>query len=352
MKIGDLDLGYRPLLLAPMEDVTDISFRVLCREQGADMVYTEFVPSDGLIRDASKAIAKMQTLEEEAPVGIQIYGHLQDSMVEAAKMAANAAEIAGGHGADVIDINFGCPVSKIAGRGAGSGMMREPDKMVAITKAVVEAVPNKPVTVKTRLGWDDNSKIIVELAERLQDVGIKALTIHGRTRCQMYRGQADWSLIGEVKRNPRMYIPIIGNGDIVDGPSAKRAFDDYGVDAIMIARATFGRPWIFREIKEYLAAAAGKGLSDSYAGIISEHGEVGALCLWPSVKERCKIARRHLDLSLKYKGEPRGIYEMRRHLSSYFKGLPEFKETRIRMVTTLDKDELYNILDEIEQRWG
>jgi len=403
MKIGDLDLGYRPLLLAPMEDVTDISFRVLCREQGADMVYTEFVPSDGLIRDASKAIAKMHTLEEEAPVGIQIYGHLQDSMVEAAKMAANAAEIAGGHGADVIDINFGCPVSKIAGRGAGSGMMREPDKMVAITKAVVEAVPNKPVTVKTRLGWDDNSKIIVELAERLQDVGIKALTIHGRTRCQMYRGQADWSLIGEVKRNPRMYIPIIGNGDIVDGPSAKRAFDDYGVDAIMIARATFGRPWIFREIKEYLAAADGKGLSDSFRystpsqalcqmdtvesgleGGISRRGEgvsdasdrshpedseslkghrpleggwgveklSEAEGLWPSVKERCAIARRHLQLSLQYKGEPRGIYEMRRHLSSYFKGLPEFKETRIRMVTTLEKDELYNILDEIEQRWG
>ena len=241
MKIGNLDLGERPVLLAPMEDVTDVTFRVLCREQGADMVYTEFIPSDGLIRDAAKAIAKMRTLEEEAPVGIQIYGHIPESMVDAARMADRAAEIAGGHGADVVDINFGCPVSKIAGRGAGSGMMREPDKMVAITKAVVEAV-GRPVTVKTRLGWDDGSKIIVELAERLQDVGIQALTIHGRTRCQMYKGKADWTLIGEVKNNPRMHIPIIGNGDITDGPSALEAFERYGVDGIMVGRASFGRP--------------------------------------------------------------------------------------------------------------
>ncbi|HCZ22779.1 MAG TPA: tRNA dihydrouridine synthase DusB, partial [Rikenellaceae bacterium] len=251
MKIGSIDLGERPLLLAPMEDITDVTFRLLCREQGADMVYTEFIPSDGLIRDADKAIAKMHTYNEESPVAIQIYGHIPESMVEAAKMADHAAEIAGGHGADVIDINFGCPVTKIAGRGAGSGMLREPDKLVAITKAVVEAV-DKPVTVKTRLGWDDNSKIIVELAERLQDVGIQALTIHGRTRCQMYKGTADWTLIGDVKNNPRMHIPIIGNGDITDGPSAARAFDRYGVDAIMIGRATFGHPWIFREIKYYL----------------------------------------------------------------------------------------------------
>ena len=330
MKIGNLDLGERPVLLAPMEDVTDVSFRVLCREQGADMVYTEFVPSDGLIRDASKALAKMKTLEEEAPVGIQIYGHIPESMVDAAKMADRAAEIAGGHGADIIDINFGCPVSKIAGRGAGSGMMREPDKMVAITKAVVEAV-GKPVTVKTRLGWDDNSKIIVELAERLQDVGIAALTIHGRTRCQLYKGAADWTLIGAVKANPRMHIPIIGNGDITDGPSAREAFDRYGVDGIMIGRATFGHPWIFREIRYFL-----------------EHGEP----LPPlSVAERVALARRHLALSLKYKGEPRGIYEMRRHLSCYFKGLPDFKETRMRMVTTLDVAELYDILDTIEKRY-
>ena len=331
MKIGSLDLGERPVLLAPMEDVTDASFRILCREQGADMVYTEFIPSDGLIRDASKAIAKMRTLEEEAPVAIQIYGHIPESMVEAAKMADRAAEIAGGHGADVIDINFGCPVSKIAGRGAGSGMMREPDKMVAITKAVVEAV-GKPVTVKTRLGWDENSKIIVELAERLQDVGVQALTIHGRTRCQMYRGQADWTLIGEVKNNPRMHIPIIGNGDITDAVGAREAFDRYGVDAIMVGRATFGHPWIFREIKHYLAT--GEQLPPM------------------GVRERVDLAKRHLALSLQAKGEPRGIYEMRRHLSCYFKGLPEFKETRMRMVTTLDPVELGQILDSIAERYA
>ena len=331
MKIGNLDLGERPLLLAPMEDVTDRSFRILCREQGADMVYTEFVPSDGLVRDAVKALDKMRTLPEEAPVGIQIYGHIPEAMVDAARMADKAQDLVGGHGADVIDINFGCPVSKIAGRGAGSGMMREPDKMVAITKAIVEAVPDKPVTVKTRLGWDESSKIIVELAERLQDAGIKALTIHGRTRCQMYKGSADWTLIGEVKRNPRMHIPIIGNGDITDGPSAKRAFDDYGVDGIMIARASFGHPWIFREIKHFLA-----------------HGEPMPPL---SVAEKVALAKRHLALSLAEKGEPRGVYEMRRHLSCYFKGLPDFKDTRIRMVTTLDVAELYDILDSIAERW-
>ena len=330
MKIGSLDLGERPLLLAPMEDVTDASFRVLCREQGADMVYTEFVNSDGLIRDVPRTIAKMKTLEEEAPVGIQIYGQHPDAMVEAARMADRAAELAGGHGADLIDINFGCPVSKIAGRGAGSGMMREPDKMVAITQAVVKAV-GKPVTVKTRLGWDDNSKIIVELAERLQDAGISALTIHGRTRCQLYRGAADWTLIGAVKANPRMHIPIIGNGDITDGPSAREAFERYGVDGIMIGRATYGHPWIFREIKYFL--------------------EKGEPMPEPSVAEKVALARRHLALSLALKGEPRGIYEMRRHLSCYFKGLPNFKETRMRMVTTLDVAELYSILDSIEQQY-
>lgn len=330
MKIGNIDLGERPLLLAPMEDVTDVSFRVLCREYGADMVYTEFIPSDGLIRDAVKAIAKMKTLEEESPVGIQIYGHIPESMVDAAKMADRAAEIAGGHGADIIDINFGCPVTKIAGRGAGSGMMRYPDKMVAITKAVVEAV-GKPVTVKTRLGWDDNSKIIVELAERLQDVGIQALTIHGRTRCQLYRGEADWTLIGEVKNNPRMHIPIIGNGDITTPQKAKEAFDRYGVDGIMIGRATFGHPWIFSEIRHYLRTG-------------EEMEPMG-------VKERVALAKRHLALSLEYKGEPRGIFEMRRHLSCYFKGLPDFKDIRMKMVTTLDKDELNGILDYICERY-
>ncbi len=331
MRIGDLDFGNRPLFLAPMEDVTDVSFRILCKEQGAAMVYTEFVPSDGLIRDADKAIAKMRTLPEEAPVGIQIYGHIPESMVEAAKMADHAAEIAGGHGADIIDINFGCPVSKIAGRGAGSGMMREPDKMVAITKAVVEAV-KKPVTVKTRLGWDESSKIIVELAERLQDVGIQALTIHGRTRQQMYKGAADWTLIGAVKANPRMHIPIIGNGDITDGPKAKEAFDRYGVDAIMIGRASFGHPWIFNEIRHYLDTGS----------------ELPSL----STQERVQLAKRHLDLSLQYKGEPRGIFEMRRHLSCYFKGLPDFKQTRMKLVTTLDPEEIRNTLDYIADHWA
>ena len=331
MRIGDLDFGNRPLFLAPMEDVTDVSFRILCKEQGAAMVYTEFVPSDGLIRDADKAIAKMRTLPEEAPVGIQIYGHIPESMVEAAKMADNAAEIAGGHGADIIDINFGCPVSKIAGRGAGSGMMREPDKMVAITKAVVEAV-KKPVTVKTRLGWDENSKIIVELAERLQDVGIRALTIHGRTRQQMYKGSADWTLIGEVKNNPRMHIPIIGNGDITDGPKAKEAFDRYGVDAIMIGRASFGHPWIFREIRHYL--------------------DTGEQLPPLSVSERVALAKRHLDLSMQYKGLPRGVFEMRRHLSCYFKGLPEFKQTRMKLVTSTDPAEIHATLDYVAGRWA
>ena len=331
MRIGDLEFGDKPLFLAPMEDVTDVSFRVLCKEQGAAMVYTEFVPSDGLIRDADRAIAKMRTLPEEAPVGIQIYGHIPESMVEAARMADRAAEIAGGHGADIIDINFGCPVSKIAGRGAGSGMMREPDNMVAITKAVVEAV-HKPVTVKTRLGWDENSKIIVELAERLQDVGIQAITIHGRTRQQMYKGEADWTLIGEVKNNPRMHIPVIGNGDITSGPKAREAFDRYGVDAIMIGRASFGHPWIFREIRHYLHT--GEALPPL------------------SVEERVRLAKRHFELSLSYKGERRGIFEMRRHLSCYFKGLPEFKSTRMKLVTSTDPDEIRATLDYIATQWA
>ena len=331
MKIGDIDLGDRPVLLAPMEDVTDASFRILCREQGAAMVYTEFVPSDGLVRDAAKAIAKMRTIPQEAPVGIQVYGNIPESMVEAARMAENAAEIAGGYGCDLVDINFGCPVSKIAGRGAGSGMMREPDKMVMITKMIVDAV-RKPVTVKTRLGWDENSKIIVELAERLQDTGIKALTVHGRTRCQMYKGEADWTLIAAVKNNPRMHIPIIGNGDICSAERARECFERYGVDGIMVGRASFGHPWIFREIRHYL--------------------DTGELLPPLSVSERVALAKRHLALSIDLKGESRGVFEMRRHLSCYFKGLPDFKETRIRLVTTTDVSELYNTLDYIADRWS
>ena len=331
MKIGNIDLGERPVTLAPMEDVTDASFRILCREAGAAMVTTEFVSSDGLVRDVSKTIAKMHTLEEEAPVAVQIYGSIPEAMVDAAKMADKAAELAGGHGADIVDINFGCPVSKIAGRGAGSGMMREPDKMVAITKAIVEAV-GKPVTVKTRLGWDDNSKIIVELAERLQDVGISALTIHGRTRCQMYKGEADWTLIGAVKDNPRMHIPIIGNGDINSAQKAKEAFDRWGVDGIMVGRASFGHPWIFTEIRHLL--------------------DTGEELPPMSVKDRVALAKRHFQLSLDLKGPVTGVYEMRRHLSCYFKGLRDFKETRIKLVTSKDPAEIFATLDYVAARWG
>ena len=331
MKIGNIDLGEKPVLLAPMEDVTDYSFRKICKECGADMVYTEFVPAEGLVRDASKALAKLRTEEDESPVGIQIYGSDEDAMVRAAEMAAEAAAVAGGHGSDVVDINFGCPVSKIATRGAGSGMMRDPDKMVRLTKRIVEAV-SKPVTVKTRLGWDENSKIIVELAERLQDTGIQALTVHGRTRSQMYKGEADWTLIGDIKANPRMRIPIIGNGDIKSAAGAKNAFERYGVDGIMVGRASFGNPWIFSEIKHFLKT--GRELPP------------------PDIKERVRVAKKHFALSLKLKGEVTGVYEMRRHLSTYFKGIPDFKETRIRLVTSLDIAEILDTLDFISDKWG
>lgn len=331
MKIGNIDLGEKPLMLAPMEDVTDASFRFICKEFGADMTYTEFVSSDGLIRDAKKSLAKLVTYDYEAPVGIQIYGNIPEAMVDAALMAEKAAEIAGGHGADLIDINFGCPVNKIAKRGAGSGMMREPDKMVEITRMVVDAV-KLPVTVKTRLGWDEDSKIIVGLAERLQDVGIQALTVHGRTRCQMYSGEADWTLIGKIKENPRMHIPIIGNGDINSPQKAAEAFDRYGVDGIMIGRATYGHPWIFREIRHYL--------------------QTGEILPQMSVTDRVALAKRHLAKSIEIKGDRVGILEMRRHLSCYFKGLPDFKETRLKLVTLNDPQELYDTLDYIAGRWG
>lgn len=331
MKIGNIDLGEKPVLLAPMEDVTDASFRIVCKKFGADMVYTEFIPSDGLIRDAAKAIAKMKTSDDEAPIAIQIYGNDPDAMVEAAKMADNADQIAGGHGCDIIDINFGCPVNKIAGRGAGSGMMREPDKMVMITERIVKAV-SKPVTVKTRLGWDESSKIIVPLAERLQDAGIAALTIHGRTRCQMYKGEADWTLIGQVKENPRMHIPIIGNGDINSPQKASEAFRKYGVDGIMVGRASFGHPWIFREIKHYLTT--------------------GEILPSMSVNDRVALAKWHLSLSTGLKGPVTGVLEMRRHLSCYFKGLPDFKETRVKLVTAPTADEVMALLDYVSERWG
>ena len=324
MKIADIELGDKPLFLAPMEDVTDPSFRYMCKRFGADVVYTEFISSDGLIRDAWKSRAKLNIADYERPVGIQIYGHLVEPMVEAARIAESANP-------DIIDINFGCPVKKIAARGAGSGMMRDPDLMVEMTRQIVRAV-NKPVTVKTRLGWSDEQKNIEEIALRLQDVGIAALTIHGRTRAQMYRGEADWTLIGKIKNDPRITIPIIGNGDVDSAVKCKEMFDEYGVDGVMIGRATYGRPWIFRECRHYL--------------------ETGELLPQPSVVERVAIAKEHLAKSLEVKGDRVGILEMRRHLTNYFKGLPDFKQTRLKLVTSFDVDEILSTLDYVAERWG
>lgn len=324
MKIANVDLGDKPVSLAPMEDVTDPSFRLICREMGAASVYTEFVSAEALIRDIKSTTRKLDINDAERPVAIQIYGREPEAMVEAAKIVEQARP-------DILDINFGCPVKKIAGRGAGSGMMRDVPLMVEMTRRIVEAV-HKPVTVKTRLGWDDTSKNIEEIALRLQDVGIAALTIHGRTRAQMYRGEADWTLIGRVKNNPQIRIPIIGNGDVDSGPKATEMFDRYGVDGVMIGRATYGRPWIFREVKHFLTT--------------------GEVLLQPTVAERVAIAREHLQKSLEIKGEYVGILEMRRHLTNYFKGLPDFKATRLKLVTTLDIDELFATLDYIGDRWA
>ena len=324
MKIAGIEFRERPLFLAPMEDVTDPSFRYMCKGFGADMVYTEFISSDGLVREGAKSVAKLNISDGERPVGIQIYGHLIEPMVESARIAEAARP-------DVIDINFGCPVRKIAGRGAGSGMMRDVPLMVEMTRRIVEAV-KVPVTVKTRLGWDEEHRNIEEIALRLQDAGIAALTIHGRTRAQMYTGEADWTLIGRVKNNPLMKIPVIGNGDIDSPQRAAEAFDRYGVDWEMIGRATYGRPWIFREIRHYL--------------------DTGELLPQPSVCERVEIAKRHLAKSVEVKGERVGVLEMRRHLANYFKGLPDFKPTRLQLVTLTDVDEINATLDYIAQEWG
>lgn len=324
VKIADIELGDKPLFLAPMEDVTDPSFRFMCKRYGADVVYTEFISSDGLIRDAAKSLAKLNIYDYERPVGIQLYGHEIEPMVEAARVAEAA-------GPDLIDINFGCPVRKIAARGAGSGMMRDVPKMVEMTRRIVEAV-RLPVTVKTRLGWDEDCKNIIEIAERLQDVGIAALTIHGRTRAQLYKGEADWTLIGEVKNNPRMRIPIIGNGDIASAEGAARAFERYGVDGVMVGRATYGRPWIFKEIRHYL--------------------NTGERLPQPTVRERVELAKLHLAKSLEFKGEKVGVLEMRRHLSCYFKGLPDFKPTRLKLVTAGDPAEIVATLDYVAETWG
>lgn len=316
-------LGKYPLFLAPMEDITDPSFRFLCKMNGADFMYTEFISSDGLIREGQKSIKKLDIYDFERPIGIQIYGHLIDAMVEAARIAETAKP-------ELIDINFGCPVRKIANRGAGAGILRNVPLMIEMTEAIVKAV-KLPVTVKTRIGWDDENRNIVEVAERLQDVGICALTIHGRTRAQLYKGSADWTLIGAVKNNQRMKIPVIGNGDI-DGPlKARDMFNRYGVDGIMIGRATVGRPWIFRDIKHFL--------------------ETGELLPEPTISEKADLALFHLEKSLEFKEGTRAIYEMRRHLSNYFKGLPYFKETRLRLLTSTDPVKIKEIIGEIRIKW-
>ena len=322
MKIGTIDLGERPLFLAPMEDVTNGPFRLLCKEFGADMVTTEFVSSDALIRFVGKTQAKLSIAEAERPVAIQIYGRDVDSMVEAARICEAARP-------DVIDLNFGCPVKKVAGKGAGSGMLCNVPLMLAITRAVVQAV-KLPVTVKTRLGWDHDSRIIVELAEQLQDCGIAALAIHGRTRSQMYTGEADWSLIGRVKENPRMTIPIIGNGDITTPEKAREAFDRYGVDGVMVGRASIGAPWIFDEMKQYLC-----------------DGSVTPL----SVSAKMEVLRRQLRESVARLDERRGILHIRRHLAAtpLFKGIPHFRETRIAMLRAETLADLYPILDRVEE---
>ena len=321
MKIGNITFGKYPVFLAPMEDVTDISFRLLCKQFGADMVYTEFVSSDALIRHVNKTKAKLEIAVEERPVAIQIYGRDVSSMVEAAKLCEEVQP-------DILDLNFGCPVKKVANKGAGSGMLKNPDLLLEITKEVVKAV-KIPVTVKTRLGWDNDNKIIVDLAERLQDCGIAALTIHGRTRAQMYTGEADWTLIGEVKNNPRMIIPIIGNGDISSPENCKQAFDRYGVDVVMIGRASIGAPWIFKEVKHYMHA-----------------GE-------PAPKESFQwyldILKKQVLQSVERLDERRGILHFRRHIAAtpLFKGIPDFKPKKIAMLRANTIEELFNLMDKL-----
>lgn len=319
MKIGKLDFGERPLFLAPMEDVTDIGFRMLCKRYGAAMVYTEFVSADAIIRSIKSTLDKMSINDAERPVGVQIYGRDVESMVEAARIVERVNP-------DLIDLNFGCPVKKVAGKGAGSGMLRNIPLLLDITRNVVQAV-STPVTVKTRLGWDNDSLVITELAEQLQDCGIKALTIHGRTRAQMYTGEADWRLIGEVKRNPRIHIPIIGNGDITTPEEAKRAFDDYGVDAVMVGRATFGRPWVFKEMRDYIDNTPSTALT---------------------LDDKIDILEEQLRINVERIDEYRGIIHTRRHLASspIFKGIPDFKSTRIAMLRATKVEELMGILEE------
>jgi tRNA-dihydrouridine synthase B len=323
LKIRDIDLGNYPLFLAPMEDITDPSFRYICKKYGADVMYTEFISADGLIRDGKKSVLKLDIFDFERPIGIQLYGHITEAMVEATKIAETSNP-------ELIDINFGCPVRKIANRGAGAGMLLNIPLMLEMTRAIVRST-HLPVTVKTRLGWDENSKNIVEIAEMLQDTGIEALTIHGRTRNQLYNGTADWTLIGEVKNNPRMKIPIIGNGDVTSPEIAKKMFETYGVDGVMIGRGTVGKPWIFKHIKHYILT--------------------GEILPEPVLDVKVDIAIEHFKKSIEWKGEMIGIFEMRRHLSNYFKGLPHFKEIRLKLLTTTSPNEVLDILEEIRKHY-
>ena len=320
VKIGNIDVGEFPLLLAPMEDVSDPPFRALCKENGADIMYTEFISSEGLIRDAFKSIQKLDIYDFERPIGIQIFGNDIESMRKAAEICERAKP-------EFIDINYGCPVKKVTNKGAGAGILQDIPKMVSMTKKIVETT-NIPVTVKTRLGWDENSLYIVEVAERLQDVGIQAISIHGRTRKQMYKGNADWTLIGKVKNNPKMYIPVFGNGDVDSPEKVKEVKNRFGVDGVMIGRASIGNPWIFNEIKHFL--------------------KTNTYLKKPTIVERVYACKRHLEHSIKWKGEVLGIAEMKRHYSNYFKGLPNFKQYRIKLVTSYDINEIIETLNDIE----
>jgi nifR3 family TIM-barrel protein len=324
VKIGDIELPDFPLLLAPMEDVSDPPFRALCKEQGADVVYTEFISSEGLIRDAAKSTMKLDIYEKERPVGIQIFGANLDSMLK-------SVEIVEKSNPDIIDINFGCPVKKVVSKGAGAGILKDIDLMVSLTEAMVKHT-KLPVTVKTRLGWDHDSIKIVEVAERLQDVGIKSIAIHGRTRAQMYKGEADWGPIAAVKNNPRMHIPVFGNGDVNSPEKAMLMRDKFGLDGAMIGRASIGYPWFFREVKHYF--------------------ETGTHMPKPTMEERIVAARRHLQMSVDWKGERLGVFETRRHYANYFRGIPHFKEYRQRLVTTDDSVGVFQVLDEVYEKFG
>lgn len=323
-KIGSIDVGDFPLLLAPMEDVSDPPFRALCKEQGADVVYTEFISSEGLIRDAAKSVIKLDIYEKERPVGIQIFGAELDSMLQ-------AVEIVEKSNPDIIDINFGCPVKKVVCKNAGAGILRDIPLMVKLTEEMVKRT-NLPITVKTRLGWDSDSIKIVEVAERLQDVGIQAISIHGRTRVQMYKGQANWAPIAEVKNNPRMHIPVFGNGDVDTPEMAVKMRDQYGLDGAMIGRASIGYPWFFREVKHYF--------------------KTGEHLAPPTILERVEAARRHLQMSIDWKGEKLGVFETRRHYTNYFKGIPHFKEHRMKMVTSDHSEDVFAAFDEVEEKFS